>query len=297
LPFDEVLREAGASPNTQAIRIEGQDATDGQSRMINQVNQASLDAIQEVTVQVSNFAAEYGQAGGGYFNYTMRSGTNQFHGSAYDYFVNEVLNAGTPFTDAGLTDSRKTGQHIRNAQRRTNYGFTFGGPVTIPKLYNGHDKTFFFFSFEQFRENQTVASGLTTVPTLAYRQGDFSKATISPLTIAGQPAIDALGRPLIQNQIFDPTTTRTAPDGSSVRDPFPGNIIPPARMDPVATKIQSYIPLPLNSALVNNYPIPAYLNYRHTTIPSFKLDHNVSATIKLAAYYSENRNFSPAADN
>jgi hypothetical protein len=293
---DNTVRVNGMPANTQAIRIEGQDATDGQNRMINQVNQASLDAIQEVTVQVSNYAAEYGQAGGGYFNYTMRSGTNQFHGSAYDYFVNEILNAGTPFTDAGLTDSRKTGQHIRNAQRRTNYGFTFGGPVTIPKLYNGHDRTFFFFSFEQFRENQTVASGLTTVPTLAYRDGDFSKATISPLTIAGQPAIDALGRPLIQNQIFDPTTTRTAPDGSSVRDPFPGNIIPKERMDPVAAKIQSYIPLPLNSGLVNNYPIPAYLNYRHTTIPSFKLDHNVSATIKLAGYYSENRNFSPAAD-
>jgi hypothetical protein len=152
---DNTVRVNGMPANTQAIRIEGQDATDGQNRMINQVNQASLDAIQEVTVQVSNYAAEYGQAGGGYFNYTMRSGTNQFHGSAYDYFVNEVLNAGTPFTDAGLTDSRRTGQHIRNAQRRTNYGFTIGGPVTIPKLYNGHDRTFFFFSFEQFRENQT----------------------------------------------------------------------------------------------------------------------------------------------
>src|SRR6266700_3115072 len=102
---DNTLRINGMPANTQSIRIEGQDATDGQNRRENQVSQASLDAIQEVTVQTSNYAAEYGQAGGGYFNYTMKSGSNQVHGSAYDYFVNEILNAGTPFTDAGLGNS------------------------------------------------------------------------------------------------------------------------------------------------------------------------------------------------
>src|SRR5262249_9118268 len=167
-PKDNPLRVNGLPANTQSIRIEGQDATNGQHREFNQVNQASLDAIQEVTVQVSNYAAEYGQAGGGDFNYTMKSGTNSFHGSAYDYFVNEILNAGTPFTDASTINSQKSGQHIRNAQRRNNYGFTFGGPVKLGKLYNGHDRTFFFFNFEQFRESQTVTSGLTTVPTMAY---------------------------------------------------------------------------------------------------------------------------------
>src|SRR5947208_3439416 len=140
---DNTLRVNGLPANTQSIRIEGQDATNGQHREFNQVNQASLDAIQEVTVQVSNYAAEYGQAGGGYFNYTMKSGSNAFHGSAYDYFVNEVFNAGKPFTDAGVKDSLKTGQHQRDAQRRNNYGFTFGGPVKLGKLYNGRDRTFF----------------------------------------------------------------------------------------------------------------------------------------------------------
>src|SRR5579885_1843687 len=185
---DNTLRVNGLPANTQSIRIEGQDATNGQHREFNQINQASLDAIQEVTVQVSNYAAEFGQAGGGYFNYTMKSGTNQLHGSAYDYYVNEFLNAGTPFTDAGVRNSLKSGQHIRNAQRRHNYGFTFGGPVDLGKLYNGHDRTFFFFNFEQFRESQVITSGLTTVPTLDYRNGDFSKALIAPLTVAGQPA-------------------------------------------------------------------------------------------------------------
>src|SRR5207253_7459571 len=187
---DNTLRVNGLPANTQSIRIEGQDATNGQHREFNQVNQASLDAIQEVTVQVSNYAAEYGQAGGGYFNYTMKSGTNQFHGSAYDYFVNEALNAGTPFT-AGTGD--KSNQHLRSTQRRNDYGFTFGGPIWIPKVYNGHDKTFFFFNFEQFRESQNVTTGLQNVPTLAYRSGDFSAAQGARLTIGGQPASDALG--------------------------------------------------------------------------------------------------------
>src|SRR6516164_3964798 len=293
---DNTLRVNGLPANTQSIRIEGQDATNGQHREFNQVNQASLDAIQEVTVQVSNYAAEFGQAGGGYFNYTMKSGTNEFHGSAYDYYVNEFLNAGKPFTDAGVSNSLKAGQHQRDAQRRNNYGVTFGGPVKLGKLYNGHDRTFFFFNFEQFRESQTITSGLTTVPTMAYRQGDFGAALVKPLTIGGQPAIDSLGRPLIQNEIFDPNTTRTATDGSSVRDPFPNNAIPFDRMDPVARKIQGYIPQPLNSLRVNNYPIPAYGNYRHTTIPSLKLDHTLRATMKLAWYYSENRSYTPNAD-
>jgi hypothetical protein len=293
---DNTLRVNGMPANTQSIRIEGQDATNGEHRQYNQVAQASLDAIQEVTVQVSNFAAEYGQAGGGYFNYTMKSGSNTYHGGVYDYFVNEVLNAGTPFTDAGGTNSQRSGQHIRNAQRRNNYGFTFGGPISIPKLYDGHDKSFFFFNFEQFRENQTVADRLTTVPTAAYRQGNFSTATIAPLTIGGQPALDSLGRALVQNAIYDPRTTRTVADGSSVRDLFPNNIVPPDRMDKVALKIQGFIPQPLTTGIVNNYPVPAFTNYRYTTIPSFKLDHNLSATMKLSAYYSENRTTTPNAD-
>lgn len=90
----------------------------------------------------------------------MRSGTNQYHGSAYDYFVNEVLDAGTPFT----VQPNSPNEHIRPAARRNDYGATFGGPVFIPKLYNGHDRTFFFFNFEQFRETQGINNIPITVP-------------------------------------------------------------------------------------------------------------------------------------
>ncbi len=296
---ENTLRVNGMPSSSQAIRIEGQDATNGMWREINQNVQAGVDAIQEVAVQTSNFAAEYGQAGGGYFNYTMKSGTNQFHGTAYDYFNNEALNAGTPFTDAGASDSRKAGQHIRNVVRRNDYGFTLGGPVWLPKLYNGHDRTFFFFNFEQFREGQVVRTGVSTVPTLAYRNGDFTGARLGALTAGGQPLIDSAGQQLFQNQIFDPASTRPGADGSPVRTPFPNNTIPVARMDPVALKIQSTLPAPLGplaGQAINNYAIPAYSNFRHTTIPSVKLDHSLSATVKISGYWQQTHTLSPATN-
>jgi len=142
------LRVNGMPSSTHSIRIEGQDATNGMYRQTNQNVQASVDAIQEVAVQTSNYAAEYGQAGGGYFNYTMKSGTNQYHGAVFDYFVNEGLNAGTPFTDRVATgDTGRSGQHIRNRQRKNDYGFNVGGPIWLGKLYDGHNKSFFFFNF------------------------------------------------------------------------------------------------------------------------------------------------------
>ncbi|MBV9507509.1 MAG: TonB-dependent receptor [Acidobacteriia bacterium] len=284
---ENTLRINGMPSSSQAIRIEGQDATNGFWREINQNVQAGVDAIQEVAIQTSNYAPEYGQAGGGYFNYTMRSGTNQLHGTAYDYFDNEALNAGLPFTDNGA------GGHIRNTVRRNDYGFTLGGPVWLPKIYNGKDKTFFFFNFEQFRENQVVRSGIATVPTAAYRIGDFSGAQIAPLTAGRQPLVDSLGQPLIQNEVFDPNSTRTGPDGVPVRTPYPNGQIPASQMDPVALKIQSMFPLPNLSGFANNYAIPAYSNFRHTTIPSVKLDHSLSATIKLSGYWQQTHTLAP----
>ena len=163
------LKVNGSPANTATYRIEGQDASNGYVPGRPQQVQPSVDAIQEVAIQTSNFSAEFGQVGGGLFNYTMKSGTNQWHGSAYDYFVNEAFNAGTPFTNGpkGL---------LRPVERRNDYGGTFGGPISLPKLYNGHDKTFFFFNLEQFREFKSINNQQITVPTAAYRAGDFNGA-------------------------------------------------------------------------------------------------------------------------
>jgi hypothetical protein len=282
---DAILRVNGMPSNSQSINIEGQDATNGFFKQQNQVNQAGMEAIQEVAIQTSNYAAEYGQAGGGYFNYTMKSGSNQLHGSGYDYFVNEVLNAGTPFTNAGTENPAKEGELVRNPIRQNDYGVTLGGPVDIPKIYNGHDRTFFFFSFEQFRQSAFTSNTYAIVPTAAQREGDFS-AALRP-TCNTDPA----GEQVCLNEVFDPNTNHTV-NGIVERTPFPGNIIPASRIDPTAAIIQNMIPMP-NTPGVFNYTAPGYSNFRHTTIPSIKIDQNISSKIKLAGYYSATKTLSP----
>ena len=293
---DAVLRINGMPSSSQTIRIEGQDATNGFWKEQNSGNQTGVDAIQEVAIETSNFAAEFGQAGGGYINYTMRSGTNQYHGTAFDYLVNEALNAGTFNTNAGLTNSLRANQLVRNSLRRNDFGGTFGGPVRIPKIYNGTDKTFFFFSYEQFIQKSLTTNGLSTVPTAAFLGGNFSSALNPQLTIGGVAQTDALGNNLFGNEIFDPSTQQVV-KGQVVRNPFPNNTIPTSRLDPAALGVQALLPQATNpNAVINNYAIPAYFNFTHTEIPTLKLDHNVSSTVKVSAFYSANRQYSPAAN-
>jgi hypothetical protein len=258
--------------NTQAMRIEGMDATNGWYAVQSQT-QPSVDAIQEFSVQTSNYSAELGLAGGGLFNLTMKSGTNQLHGSAYEYFVNEALNAGTPWTSNG------DGGLLRPRQRRNDFGFTLGGPVVLPKLYNGHDKLFFFFNFEQFRQTIITNNVEYTLPTTAYRSGNFSQALTNR-----NIGTDGLGRPLLENTIYDPSTDFVV-NGETYRNPFPNNIIPQADLDPVAVKIDNLLPLPTSSGLINNY-LPTYANPSSTTIPSVKIDYLLSARSKLTGYWS-----------
>src|SRR5690349_2784940 len=131
----------------------------------------------------------------------MKSGTNQFHGTVYDYFVNEFLNAGTPFTNDG------SGHLLRSRQRRNDFGFTAGGPVYLPKLFDGRNKAFFFFGYEQYRETTVNNATSTTLPTLAYRGGDFSGARTTRAALTK----DGLGRDVFENVVYDPTTDRIGP--------------------------------------------------------------------------------------
>jgi hypothetical protein len=282
---DSSVRINGMPSNTQSMRIEGQDATNG---LINQqsMTQPSIDAIEEFAVQTSNFAAEFGQVGGGYFNVTMRSGTNLLHGSAYDYFVNEALNAGTPFTNNGK------GGLVRNRQRRNDYGFTLGGPVFIPKLIHGRDKLFFFFNFEQYRETVINSTTPTTVPTAAYRNGDFRTAlTGKNLCPTATPNCDPLGRPIPENGVYDPASQRVVA-GQVVRDLFPDNTIPLTRQDPVSLAVQKLVPQATSNALTTNYLV-SYRNPRLTYIPSVKIDYQLSANSKISGYWSRTSTNTP----
>jgi len=285
---DNILRINGMPSSSQSINIEGQNANNGFQWELTQMVQSSTDAIQEVAIETSNYAAEFGQAGGGYFNYTMKSGTNQLHGSAYDYFVNEALNAGLPYTDAGSENPSKEGQHVRNPVRQNDYGFTLGGPIEIPKIYNGHNRTFFFFSFEQFRQNNFTTNTTASMPTDDYKNGNFLGALAPFIPCGGK---DPAGTTVCINEIFDPTTTRLD-HGSVVRDPFPNNTIPKTMFDPTALKIQSLFPEP-NTPGLFNYTAPGYSDFRHTTIPSLKVDHNINTKMKVAGYYSATRTVSP----
>jgi Carboxypeptidase regulatory-like domain/TonB dependent receptor len=276
---DTNIRLNGLPSNTESMRVEGMDATN--SLIYTQsMTQPSVDAIQEFSVTTSNFAAEYGMVGGGFFNVTMKSGTNQFHGSAYEYFVNSDLNAGTPFTNNG------NGGLLNPPEHRNDYGFTVGGPVWIPRVFNGKNKLFFFFSFEQFRQTITTDNVPTTVPIEQYREGNFSQA-LTGLVVGTDP----LGRPILQNEIYDPNS-QTVYNGQVIRNPFPNNTIPESEMDSVALKVQNLIPLPNQPGLVNNY-LNTYVNPTLTMIPSLKMDYQISSTSKLSGYWSRTSTSTP----
>ncbi len=277
--FTSGVRVNGAPNGTQRTQVDGMDSTNG----INSVQAgtgASVDAMQEIALQTSNFAPEFGSVGGGLFNITMKSGTNQYHGGAYDYLANEDFDAATPFVN--------TLQRIR----RNDYGFNVGGPVWIPKLYNGRNRTFFFYNREEYKENAPVSDVSITVPTAAYRAGNFAGAITG-----GSLGNDPLGNPIFAGAIYDPKTERTV-NGQVVRTQFQGNMIPPSRIDPVALAIQNLIPMPTNgnSALNDLVNIPGD---RLTSNESVKLDHQLTTNVKLSGLYltnSSNSQYSQSLD-
>ncbi len=275
----------------ETMRIEGQDAT---SRIFGtydytQMAQPNTDAVQEIAYQTSNYAPEYGQAGSVVINMTMKSGTNQYHGTGFDYFVNEDLNAGYPFSSNGV------GGKERPRARRNDFGGTLGGPVSIPKLYNGKNKTFFFFAYEQYLEG-TQYNFVDTVPTTAFRNGDFS--AISPngncalCAAYGIPTAplgtDAMGRPIYANAIYDPTTRGVNPaNGLGFANPYPGNRIPASAMSPSSLAFLALYPQAQNANLINNYN-GTIAGGRYSAIPSVKIDEILSDKDKLSFYWSRN---------
>ena len=271
------IKVNGAPAGTFKIIFEGQDTTSALDGRVSDESQASVEAVEEFTLQTSNYSAEFGQVGGGLFNFTSRSGTNVYHASVYDYFVNEAFNAGIPFTNRG------DNQLVRPRARRNNYGATFGGPIIIPKLYNGKNRSFFFLNYEKYLNKEGKFDGYGTVPTDAYRNGDFSGA------LTGRNlGTDGLGRPILENTIYDPRTSRTGPDGRIYRDVFPNNVIPTSLLDPVALKIQALVPKASLPGLINNFE--RRYNFRKIQdIPSVKVDHNFSDGSKVSGYYSLQR--------
>ena len=180
----------------------------------------TLDDIQEFKVQSHNDEAEYGDVLGGVVNVVTKSGTNQFHGTLWEFLRNDAFDADNPLTFT------KTPLH------QNQYGLNLGGPVLIPHLYDGRSKTFFYGSYEAFRVRTAAATHIFT-PTMAERSGDFSALT---------------------TQLYNPFTTRPDPakPGSYLRDPFPGNNIS-SEIDPaIVTYANLLWPLPNISSPLGN---------------------------------------------
>ncbi len=232
----------------------------------------TFEAVQELKMQVNNYDAEAGRTGGGVFNVAGRSGANQVHGSLFGFLRPNSLQANNFFNN-------------RNGLKRPDadyylYGGSFGGPIYIPKIYNGKDKTFFWFAFEGYRM-QSFLSETLTVPTELERIGNFSQTKNG-----GQSVV-----------IYDPLTTRTV-NGQLVRDPFQGNIIPANRQDPVGRALLQYFPKPNrpgDASGRNNYAATSTLDDRADQ-QTIKLDHIFADWYKVSGTYLRYGSREPVAD-
>jgi hypothetical protein len=226
-----------------------------------------VDAIQEFKVQTTDFSAEFGRSGAAVMNATVKSGTNQLHGDVWEFFRNDKLDAADYFERR--QDGSGNWRTQKGELRQNQFGFTLGGPVVIPHVFNGRNKVFFFGDYEGLRRRQgTIQTG--AVPTLAERNSGYTN--LQDL-ITGQSGshTDILGRTMPVGTVLDPATTRVSGTGF-VRDPFTTicanepagfsytlaacpdlNMLPPGRLDPNAIKLLNLFPNPTSNSLTSNY--------------------------------------------
>src|SRR5712664_696650 len=210
----------GARSNSTSVLLDGAEQRNSTTNDLNY--SPPLESVLEFKVVTNGLSAEFGRTGGGVITAATRSGTNAFHGSVYGYIRNDRFNANS------WTNNRN--RVARGKEDIKQSGFTLGGPIT-------KDRTFFFVNVE-WSKSLTPDNLIRTVTTLLQRAGDFSQTRTS----AGQ---------LIT--IYDPLTTRPNPAGGFIRDPFPGNVIPADRIDPIAKAILDNYPKPTNDSATQNF--------------------------------------------
>jgi hypothetical protein len=234
----------------------------------------SVEALDEFKITTSTPSAQFGRTSGGVESFTTKSGTNRYHGTIFELFRNEALDANS--WSNNFVDAPKP------RDRQNDFGGSLGGPVRIPYLYNGHDKTFFFFSWEQYR-NKLGTTNVTTVPTDAERTGDFS-ALLGPDTGVANPCTP--GQNILLGQIFDPSTTQVV-GGQTCRLPFTNNQI--TNISGVAQNVLQYIPSPNapgeKGGLQNNFIFNSSKPIVETTM-TFRIDESVTDKSKMFFSYS-----------
>jgi hypothetical protein len=240
---------SGSGGRAQEVLIDGGSAINVESSAV--FDFPSAEMFSEFKMLQSNFSAEYGRVGGGIEIYVSKSGTNQIHGAAFHNMRRDIWNANAWARNANPNPA----QNFRAKERFNETGGSLGGPVWLPKIYDGRNKTFWFFSYSKDLRPVSVAFPQSTVPTAAMKRGDFSEA--------GVPTI------------YDPLT----------RQPFPGNIIPENRFSSISRKILPLIPDPNVSRLTSNYNFvntTAFDNY----IWNVKFDHALTDSNRLSFFYS-----------
>jgi len=241
-----------------------------------------LDTVEEFKVHTNALSAEFGQSNGGVVSFVTKSGTNQFHGSLYEFVRNDALDARNAF----LTQRDPITGRTKPMLRFNQYGGTLGGPLYLPRLrkggpafISGKDRTFFYVGYERWNHRQANINR-STVPTQAQRDGDFSNTR------------DGTGKLIT---IYDPATTKPNPGGNGfVRDPFPNNRSPGSRMDPLSLRVLEYMPLP---NIAPNNPFTNSQNYLSLQgFPtdqgelSLRIDHTLSEKDKIFGRYTVTRN-------
>lgn len=284
---------SGLRPEQNSFLLDGTVNSDQYQSVV--VIRPSVDAIQEFKIQTSSYSAEFGKGAGGQINVVTRSGTNQLHGTLFEFNRNNAVQARNLF-DRNPSFLTGDGRFKAPPFNQNQFGLTLGGPVMVPRMYNGKDKTFFFVNYEGFRLRRGNTT-LTSVPTADMKKGDFSSF------LGAGIGTDASGQQVRRNTIYDPFTSRLV--GSTyVRTPFPNNVIPVTRMDPVARNIIAFpglMPDPniAGSRAANGNPLQNYfdgrtLSYNYDLF-STRVDHQFSAKDTIMGRYSltDSNGFTP----
>ena len=271
---------AGSQDMTKNVIVDGADAIAGLQGFIQSVG---MESVKQFEIQTSGISAEGARTGGGNLVMELKSGTNKFHGSAYGFLANEILDANTWDNKYFLSQCAPGDITCDNLYRRPlnrfyDYGFSAGGPIW-------KDHTFIFADFENYKQNEyTYQQNGQTVPTPAFLQGNFSSLLGAPLATVNP----CTGQAYVTGQIFDPNTQQVI-GGVTCYSPFPNNTIPAARFSSVASglvKVYQSSYAPTNSSLTNNYPSftgnPLTIN-RHIDM---KFDHLITPTERFTSSYN-----------
>ena len=259
----------------------------------------SVEALSEISVTTSIVPATQGRTTGGVESFSTKSGTNKYHGTIFDIFQNDDLNANDYFNKLRISenpgDAGVFATNQRPIDKKNDYGGSVGGPLSIPHFYNAKGRTFGFFSFEQFRQSQSGVA-VSSIPTAAVHGGDFSQQLTNKQDGVN---IDCNGNPAYIGEIFDPATTSTVfnpnlstPATVPCRLPFAGNIIPMARFSATAKAALAFYPLPNQGTptqTTNNYSYSTSFPTLNTT-ETIRVDHNLSEKSKIFGAYTYRNN-------